>query len=298
MAARLADVLAIPPEERDAFVRLARATPHPPRASTPRAPLPVPESADLVGRTLKGYILRERLGAGGFGVVYRAVQPEVGRDVAVKVILPQYADHPEFVRRFEAEAQLIARLEHPYIVPLYDYWRESGGAYLVMRYLRGGSLQTLLAGGPLTCKTLFPLLEQLGAALTAAHRAGVVHRDLKPANILLDEEHNAYLTDFGIATDLGGHDPAATTLPGALVGTPDYLAPEQILDEPITPRTDVYGLGVLLYELLTGEKPFRDSSPAERRRFCMRSTLKYRPQSTRSFKRPPQRRHMSATLTS
>src|SRR6476659_6609472 len=151
---------------------------------------------------IKGYELREQIGEGGYGVVYRAYQSLVGRDVAVKIILPQYADNPDFIRRFEAEAQLVARLEHPYIVPLYDYWREPGVAYLVMRLLRGGSLHDLLQQGPLLLSLTLRVVDQVGAALHIAHRAGVVHRDLKPANILLDAEQNAYLADFGIAKNL------------------------------------------------------------------------------------------------
>src|SRR5207249_11789190 len=145
------------------------------------------------GRTIRGYALGERLGAGGFGVVYRAVQPFVGRDVAIKIILPQYADHPEFIRRFETEAQLVARLEHPHIVPLYDYWREPGGAYLVMRWLRGGALGDRLAHKPLALAECLTLVNQIGAALSYAHRSGVVHRDVKPANVLCDDEGNFFL---------------------------------------------------------------------------------------------------------
>src|SRR4029079_1491529 len=160
-------------------------------------------SEDLSGRAIRGYALGARLGNGGMGVVYRAVQPLVEREVAIKIILPQYADHPDFIHRFEAEAQLVARLEHPHIVPLYDYWREPGVAYLVMRLLRGGSLHDLLQQGPLPLSLTLRVVDQVGAALHIAHRAGVGHRDLKPANILLDTEQNAYLADFGIAKDLG-----------------------------------------------------------------------------------------------
>src|SRR6478672_7955321 len=155
---------------------------------------------------IKGYELQNELGAGGFGAVYRATQPLLGREVAVKIIQPRYANHPNFIRNFEAEAQLVARLEHPYIVPLYDYWRDPSGAYLVMRYVRGGSLLNYLREGPWALNDTVRLLDQIGGALTVAHRQGVIHRDVKPANILLDEDHNAYLADFGIAQALGNSD--------------------------------------------------------------------------------------------
>jgi WD40 repeat protein/serine/threonine protein kinase len=200
------------------------------------------------------------LGAGGFGAVYRAVQPLVEREVAVKIILPQYADQPDFIRRFETEARLIARLEHPSIVPLYDYWREPGVAFLVMRLLRGGSLNTRLRTSPLTLPAALHLFEQIGAALTYAHHCGIIHRDLKPANILLDEAGNAYLADFGIAKDTLA--PADFSFAGAFVGSPAYSSPEQIRAEPISAQTDIYALGVLLYELLTGERPFQGPTPA------------------------------------
>ncbi len=160
--------------------------------------------------SIRGYELRGEIGAGAFGAVYRAYQPVVGREVAVKVILPQYANEPDFIRRFEAEAQIVARLEHPHIVPLYDYWREPSGAYLVMRYLRAGNLRQALESGPWSPEATSRLLNQLARALALAHRQGVIHRDVKPANILLDEEANAYLTDFGIAKDtLDSHSQTA-----------------------------------------------------------------------------------------
>src|SRR5262245_25041190 len=216
---------------------------------------------ERVDQIVKGYELRDQIGVGGYGAVYRAYQPLVGRDVAVKIILPQYANHPDFIRRFETEAQLVARLEHPYIVPLYDYWREPDGAYLVMRYLRGGGLDMLLHGAPLSVDLLYHLLEQIGGALTTAHRRGVVHRDLKPANILLDEDSNAYLADFGIAKDIGMQASLYHTNQQVLIGSPAYMAPEQVTSEQVTPQTDIYSLGVMLYEILTGQLPFQASTP-------------------------------------
>ncbi len=212
--------------------------------------------SDYSGQVIKGYELRDLIGKGGLGAVYRAYQSVVDREVAFKVILPQHANHPDFIRRFEVEAQLVAQLEHFHIVPLYDFWRGPSGACLVMRYLRGGSLRDLLdRQGPLEPDTVARLLDQIAAALSVAHRHQVVHRDLKPENILLDEEGNAYLTDFGIAKSLGTDSPQLTQ-GEILVGSPAYLTPEQINGEPVSPQTDIYSLGIVVFELLTGEPLF------------------------------------------
>jgi WD40 repeat protein/serine/threonine protein kinase len=215
---------------------------------------------NLGERTIKGYELIERIGAGGFGAVYRAYQSTIGREVAVKIILPSYANQPEFIRRFEAEARLVARLEHLHIVPLYDYWRNPEGAYLVMRWLRGGSLKEALAEGPYDLEAAGLLLDQVAAALATAHTNGIVHRDLKTSNVLLDEEGNAYLADFGIALDLGQMGETSTN-GEPMIGSP---SPEQARGEPVTPLTDIYCLGSTLYEILTGSPPFPGSNAVER----------------------------------
>jgi WD40 repeat protein/serine/threonine protein kinase len=214
------------------------------------------------GGNIKGYELRERIGAGGFGAVYRAYQSTVGREVAIKIILPGFANQPDFIRRFETEAQVIARLEHPHITPLYDYWRDPDGAYLAMRWLRGGSLRETLQNGPLDVRSTALFLEQISGALALAHRNHVIHRDLKPGNILLDEDGNVYLADFGIAKDLKLN--GSSTQPDAIVGSLDYISPEQARSEPVTPRTDIYSLGVMLYEVLAGHHPFQNISSVER----------------------------------
>jgi transcriptional regulator with XRE-family HTH domain len=259
IAERLAMALAIPLEERAEFVRWARSV-RPASSDLPQVtPPPSMEEIgreDLTGRAIRGYALAERIGMGGFGSVYRAVQPNVEREVAVKIILPAFADHPDFIRRFEAEAQLVARLEHPHIVPLYDYWREPGVAYLVMRLLRGGSIQQLLGQGPISIDTTTKILEQVCSALNSAHRIGIIHRDLKPANVLLDEDSNAYLGDFGIAKNLGNPDFENHTSVDAMIGSP-----EQIQSSAIRPQTDIYCLGVMLYEMLTGAAPFTGPTP-------------------------------------
>jgi WD40 repeat protein/DNA-binding SARP family transcriptional activator len=219
-----------------------------------RLPPPIPTGA--FGRSVRGYELREQVGSGDLGVVYRAYQPSVGREVAIKVIRPELVNQPSFVRGFEAEAQLVAQLEHPHLVPLYDYWRDPEGAYLVIRWLRGGSLRQALDRGPWNLEPASRLLSQVAGALAYAHRQGVVHRDVKPANVLLDEEGHAYLADFGIAARLadsetGGH---------LVTSSPAYVPPEELTGQPLTPRSDIYGLGLLTFELLTGQRPPMDGS--------------------------------------
>jgi WD40 repeat protein/serine/threonine protein kinase len=207
---------------------------------------------------VRGYELKEQIGEGAFGVVHRAVQPGVNREVAVKIIRQNYADDPKFIRRFENEAQIVGQLEHPYIVPLYDYWRDPEGAYLIMRYMRGGDLLAGIQASPMNAEASLELLEQIASALSIAHRKGIVHRDLKPANILFDQEGNAYLSDFGIAINLDSDLNSASS--DAMIGTLDYSSPEQIKNEPISPQADVYSLGMVMYQTLTGEKPFADAS--------------------------------------
>lgn len=218
---------------------------------------------NLQGKLLKGYKLEERIGNGGFGAVYRAKQPTVGREVAVKIILPGYANNPDFIRRFESEAHLIARLEHPHITPLHDFWRDPEGAYLVMRYLKGGSVRNALQNNPYELNAVSQLLDQIASALDFAHRNNVIHRDIKPGNILLDEDGNAYLADFGIAKDLAGIADNKTAA-DVVIGSLDYISPEQARSEPVTPRTDIYSLGVTLYEMIVGEHPFQNASSIER----------------------------------
>jgi DNA-binding SARP family transcriptional activator len=213
--------------------------------------LPPPILPGAFGRSVRGYELREQVGGGDLGVVYRAYQPSVGREVAIKAIRAELVNKPSFVRGFEAEAQLVAQLEHPHLVPLYDYWRDPEGAYLVMRWLRGGSLRQALDRGAWNLDPASRLLLQVAGALAYAHRQGVVHRNVKPANVLLDGDGHAYLTDFGIfarAVDADGGRPVTSS-------PPSYASPEELAGEPLTPRSDVYGLGVLTFELLTGQVP-------------------------------------------
>ncbi len=213
--------------------------------------------APAAQRRLRGYELTELIAQGAFGSVYRATQPSIGREVAIKVVRPELANNPQFIRRFEVEAQMVARLEHPHIVPLHDYWREPGGAYLVMRYLRGGSAeQRLVAQGPFSLVAMTKLVDEIGGALAMAHDVGIVHRDVKPANIIFDENDNAYLADFGIAIADG--DAAELDLRSA--GSPLYVSPEQIRHGEAIFASDIYAFGVVIYELLTGSTPFPNVS--------------------------------------
>jgi WD40 repeat protein/DNA-binding SARP family transcriptional activator len=212
--------------------------------------LPPPILPGAFGRSVRGYELREQVGGGDLGVVYRAYQPSVGREVAIKAIRPELVNQQSFVRGFEAEAQLVVQLEHPHLVPLSDYWRDPEGAYLVMRWLRGGSLQQALDRGPWNLEPAARLLSQVAGALAYAHRQGVVHRNVKPANVLLDEDGNAYLTDFEIGARAARVDNGRP-----VTSSPAYMSPEELAGEPLTPCSDIYGLGLLTFELLTGQQP-------------------------------------------
>jgi WD40 repeat protein/serine/threonine protein kinase/DNA-binding winged helix-turn-helix (wHTH) protein len=255
---RQAEALAAYRRARDVLVEELGLEPSPELRRLEQQVLRQDPALEVAGRPLRGFRLLERIGEGSFGVVHRAVQPQVGREVAVKVIRPALANDPEFIRRFEAEAQLVARLEHPHIVPLYDYWREPDGAFLVMRFLRGGSLRDALSGGPLPLQRALDVVDHVAGALASAHRQGVVHRDVKPANILLDAEGNAYLSDFGIARDV-----TVVRTPERADSSAYYLSPEEMRGEAPTARADVYSLGLVLFEMLAGRHPFADKSPQE-----------------------------------
>ena len=205
------------------------------------------------GRSVRGYELREQVGGGDLGVVYRAYQPSVGREVAIKAIRPELVNQPSFVHGFEAEAQQVAQLEHPHLVPLYDYWRDPEGAYLVMRWLRGRSLRQALERGPWNLEPATRVVSQVAGALAYAHRQGVVHRNVNPANVLLDEDGNAYLSDFGVATRVAGSESRRP-----VTSSPAYVSPEELVGEPLTRRSDIYGLGLLTFELLTDQRPPMD----------------------------------------
>lgn len=212
----------------------------------------------LAGKSIGNYKIIDVLGAGGMATVYRARQTNIERDVAIKVMAAAFARQPDFVERFKREAELFAKLEHPHILPIYDYGDESGYLYLVLRLMEGGSLENYMRKETLTLAQIGKMVTQIGQALDHAHNQNVIHRDIKPNNVLMDKFGNAYLMDFGIAKILSGSRLTAT---GTLLGTPAYMAPEQWKLEPIDGRSDIYSVGVMLYELFTGELPFPGETP-------------------------------------
>lgn len=207
-------------------------------------------------RDIKGYRLIQHIGKGGFGAVYRATQLSVNREVAIKSILPKFANHPDFIHRFETEAQVVAHLEHPFIVPLIDYWREPNEAYLVMRFLPGGNLTEHIKNENLSDAEIISIGEQVASALDLAHSRGIVHRDIKPDNIVLDMQGNAFLTDFGIAgVSKSESKEEENGEEEGFVGSPTYMSPEQIASAMPHPKMDLFSLGIVLYEMLAGERP-------------------------------------------
>ena len=204
------------------------------------------------------YTLTDRVASGGMGDVWQAADLVLGRTVALKVMRPNADDEPTFADRFRDEARHTASLSHPNIATVYDYGEDDGAAYLVMELVHGQPLSRIIAQGPVTPEQTRSVVGQAALALAAAHAAGVVHRDVKPANILVTDEGQVKLTDFGISR---ATDSAAHTRTGEVLGTPHYLAPEQALGRQATGATDLYALGVVTHEMLTGTKPFDAGSP-------------------------------------
>ncbi len=207
--------------------------------------------------------LLEELGRGGMGIVYRACQLSLGREVAVKMILRgQFASGADR-QRFRVEAEATARLDHPGIVPVYEVGEVSGRPYFNMKFIKGRTLGQRLAEGPLPAREAARILVSVARAIHEAHRHGVLHRDLKPSNILLDDDGQPHVTDFGLAKQLD--DPASLTRSGAVLGTPAYMAPEQAAGArgEVGPASDVYSLGAVLYHMLTGRPPFQAASAVD-----------------------------------
>jgi serine/threonine-protein kinase len=206
-----------------------------------------------IGRELGGYRILEQLGRGGTSVVYRAEHVRLGRPAALKLLSPGLGE-ADFSDRFLRESRLAASLDHPSIVPVYDAGEDEGLLWIAMAYVEGTDLKTLVANdGPLPLGRTLGIAGQIASALDAAHERGLVHRDVKPANILVGPDDRAYLSDFGTVKELAS---GGTTRTGSFVGTIEYCAPEQIEGRPVDARTDVYALGCVLWECLTGTPPF------------------------------------------
>ena len=206
----------------------------------------------LAGR----YELHDRIGGGGMGEVWRATDRVLGRTVAVKVILQALLDEPNFLRRFHAEAKAMARVHHPGIVAIHDFKGDDGGAYLVMEYVEGEPLSRLLArAARLSASAVMSVVRQAAAALALVHSRGIVHRDIKPSNLLIRPDGTVVLADFGVAMGTG------LTNSGLFLGTPSYLAPEQVTGGAASARSDIYSLGVVAYECLAGRRPFVAENP-------------------------------------
>jgi len=213
------------------------------------------------GQMLGPYRIINQIGQGGMATVYKAYQPSMDRNVAVKVLPGQLAQSAEFTQRFQQEARIIARLEHAHILPVFDYGESDGVAYFVMRYLEAGTLKDKMeTGRPLPLQEIDRLFSQLADALSYAHSQGVVHRDLKPANALIDSRGNLFLTDFGIAKILESASPRLTQT-DAIMGTPAYISPEQAQAQKVDQRSDIYSLGIILYEMVTGRVPYTADTP-------------------------------------
>ncbi|HEY74863.1 MAG TPA: protein kinase [Thermoflexia bacterium] len=213
-----------------------------------------------IGEAVGPYRIVEKLGQGGMATVFKAYHPALDRYVAIKVLHPAFQTDPHFLARFQREARIVAKLDHPNIVPIYDFAEHRGHPYLVMRFIEGETLKARLRRGPLSLDEVWRVMRAVGDALSYAHKRGVLHRDIKPSNIILTPEGHVYLTDFGLARMAQAGE--STLSRDMMVGTPQYISPEQAKGETnLDARTDIYSLGVVLYELLVGRAPFQGDTP-------------------------------------
>jgi serine/threonine protein kinase len=232
--------------------------------------------SDWAGKMIGGYQIADEIGRGGMAIVCRAYQPQLERWVAIKIMHTE-VDKEEFLARFRREARAIAALRHPNILTVYDYGEESGIAYIVMEYVPGGSLKSNLTKQPMDWPDAATLVIPVGRALAYAHSQGVVHRDVKPANILLARPEWPLLADFGLIKLLDHQ--RGITRPGTSLGTPTYFSPEQAVGSEVDHRSDIYGLALVLYRLVTGRLPFEAESPID----AMLSRLRDEPTPPRQF---------------
>ncbi|MBI1280864.1 MAG: protein kinase [Anaerolineaceae bacterium] len=213
---------------------------------------------DLVGQTLGQYQVTAQIGKGGMSTVYQATQTSMKRSVAIKVLPRTLTHEDKFLERFYREVEIVSSLQHPHILPVYDFGEYDGMPYIVMAYMSSGTLSDLISQGAIPPDETLRLVRQMADALDYAHRKGVIHRDFKPGNVLLDEQNNTYLTDFGLAKLSESSGQLTGT---GILGTPFYMAPEQAEPGALTPSADVYALGITLFQMLTGNVPFEAATP-------------------------------------